>query len=259
MAGIPLDQHTIFIGRKPLGAQSYSLIQAHPFTNDGRLADDDSGPMINEETGANLRARVDIDARHGMGNFRNHARYQGQAQLVKLMRQSMVDDRGNPWITHQHLINTASGRVPLKGRLQITVQQRPNLGQRLHKLPGKLKRLPGDHLQVRVQITALFNREAKLTLNLQPQMAQRFVQRVSDVIIDALIRNIALTQPIRIQNSRQTLNDVLENIPGRELGWMRLALSLLERTHPHRPKFSNNGREVELGLMIGVARHMTPF
>lgn len=58
-----LFQHPVSANFKELGAQRHHLVQTHALTDDGGLADDHARAMINEKTGTDLRARVNVDAR----------------------------------------------------------------------------------------------------------------------------------------------------------------------------------------------------
>jgi hypothetical protein len=49
-------QAAVGIRREALGAQRDGLVQAHALADDGGLADDDAGAVVDEEAGADLRA-----------------------------------------------------------------------------------------------------------------------------------------------------------------------------------------------------------
>src|SRR5690349_10869036 len=56
------DERTGFIDREAFGAERHGLVEPHAFADHGRLADNDSGAVVDEETGADLRARMNVDA-----------------------------------------------------------------------------------------------------------------------------------------------------------------------------------------------------
>ena len=111
MTGVALNEHAILIGWEPLGPQGHRLIEANPLTNDGGLANDDPGTVINEKAGTDLGTGVNIDAGQGMRDFSNHAGNQRQPKQVQFMRQPMIDHRSNARIANQNLIDTAASAV----------------------------------------------------------------------------------------------------------------------------------------------------
>src|SRR5690606_22724228 len=72
MAGMPFDQHTLVVGSETLGSQGHLLIQTHTFANDRCFTNAHTDTVINEETGAYLRTRVNINACRLLRKAGNH-------------------------------------------------------------------------------------------------------------------------------------------------------------------------------------------
>ena len=63
MTRFALQQCTGLVCRKPLGAQRDGLVQAHALADDGSLADDNTGAVVDEEVTGDLRAGMNVDPR----------------------------------------------------------------------------------------------------------------------------------------------------------------------------------------------------
>ena len=59
------------------------LIEPHVAADDGGLADDDAGAVIDEEARADRGAGMDVDAGLRMGDFRDDPREQRRAEPVE--------------------------------------------------------------------------------------------------------------------------------------------------------------------------------
>src|SRR5262245_43057523 len=93
--GASLDQSAAVIHCKPLGSQCYSLIKAHVTANHRSLANDNTGPVVDEKTVADLRSGMNVDPRCGMRDLRNDAGKERRAQFIELMGEPMMGDRDN--------------------------------------------------------------------------------------------------------------------------------------------------------------------
>ncbi|MNP54557.1 hypothetical protein D3C76_1491220 [compost metagenome] len=78
MPRLALLQLAVFIRWKTLGPQGHRLINPHPLADDRGLADYHTGPVVDEEAAADLRARVNVDAGSRMGDFCAYPRQQRQ-------------------------------------------------------------------------------------------------------------------------------------------------------------------------------------
>ena len=119
----------MFIHRKAFRPQRHSLVHAHAFPNDRRLANDHSGAVINEKTLPDLRAWMNLDARDGMGDFRNHACEKWSSQAMQFMGEPVMRNGGNAGIADKHLVDSSRRRVSFVGCVNITIQQAANVRQ----------------------------------------------------------------------------------------------------------------------------------
>lgn len=61
-------------------------------SNDGRLANHNSGSVIDEERPTNLGAGMDVDSRLRVREFRNDPRDDRRSKFVQRMRHAMMND-----------------------------------------------------------------------------------------------------------------------------------------------------------------------
>ncbi len=90
MARLAFDERARFIDREPLRAKRDRLIDPHAFADDGRLADDDAGAVIDEEAAADLRARMNVDAGLRMRELRDDARNDGRTEQMQRVRDAVM-------------------------------------------------------------------------------------------------------------------------------------------------------------------------
>jgi FMN-dependent oxidoreductase (nitrilotriacetate monooxygenase family) len=105
-----LDQYTLFVSREALGAQRHMLVQAHALADDRGFADHHAGAMVDEEAGADLRRRVDVDAGRRMCDVRYQTRQERRAETVQAMGQAVVQDGDGARIAqHDSATEVAAG------------------------------------------------------------------------------------------------------------------------------------------------------
>ena len=136
------DQGAILANLEALGAQGDSLIEPRAPADDRRLADDDTGPVIDEKPFADLGARMNIDAGLGVSDLGDDPRKRRDAQSVELMREAMANDRRHARIAKHNLIVAFGGRIALEGGADVGVEQCADLGQFQNEFPGDLGRSP---------------------------------------------------------------------------------------------------------------------
>src|SRR3989338_7732815 len=105
-------------------AQGHALIQGGIFPGFRGFTDDHSHAVINEEAGAEFRARMNFNAREKPGQLGKKARQNRDFQPVKQMVNTVNENRVKTRIQKDDFDKSersASGRVPLKAGLVITV------------------------------------------------------------------------------------------------------------------------------------------
>ncbi|GAA3263603.1 hypothetical protein GCM10020258_29160 [Sphingomonas yabuuchiae] len=117
------------------------LIDPHPLADDRGLADDDTGAMVDEEMPPDSRARMDIDPGPLIGEFGDHPCHDRRAQLVQLMRDTVMQAGDGAGIAEQDLVDAARGGIGQKRRLDIAVDQFAHLRQRRTEQPRHQRRL----------------------------------------------------------------------------------------------------------------------
>ena len=113
----------MLVGRETAWPRAHSLIQAHVAANDRGLADDDAGAVVDEEAFADLGARMNVDPCRRMRDLGDHPRQQRRAELVKNMRQPLVNDRRDARIADQHFVDAVRRRIAVECGADIGVEQ----------------------------------------------------------------------------------------------------------------------------------------
>ena len=189
-------------------------------TDDGRFADDDARAVVDEEMIADLRARVDVDAGGGMGQFGHHPRGERDALPVEQVRQPMVDHRPDARVADEHLVLAAGSRIALEGSRHVAVDQLAHLGQCLAEMTDHLH---GPFVVLRRErFTA--RPEEQLAPHLLMQRGQRQVQRVAHVVVDVLGAQVGPAQPVRKERCRQAVHDLGKHRARRQQRWTAVAV-----------------------------------
>ena len=220
MARQALLQAAVGIRREALGAQGDGLVQAHTLADHGGLADHDAGAVVDEEAGADLRARVDVDAGGGMRQFGDDARQQRQPEFVQAVRQAVVDHRQHAGIAQQHFVDAARGRVPLVGGQHVAVDFHADLRQGGAEGAGGVDGLAGD-----VAVGALLQRGAvvQLDLDLAQQGVQGGIEGVGDVEVFAFPPQAGRPQAHGKQHALELADDFRQRIARRKFNAAYLA------------------------------------
>ena len=87
--------------------------------DDGSLADDDAGTVVDREMMPNPGLGMDVDARGGMGVFRKHPRNDPDAEAVQFMGDPVMDHRGDGGVAVDNLLGIAGGRIVSADRFDI--------------------------------------------------------------------------------------------------------------------------------------------
>jgi hypothetical protein len=190
-----LGEVAVGVHREALGAQGDVLVQPHALADDGRLADDDAGAVVDEEAGADGGARVDVDAGAAVRHFGHDARQQRQAQLVQLVRQAVVDHGVHAGIAQQHLVDAARRRVALPGGHHVGVEHAADGRQGGCEVAQQAAGALLQHL----------GRGRRLALGMaqfQPHLHQQRLQRRADGVADVEVLGV-LAQVGRAQAHRE--------------------------------------------------------
>ncbi|MNE07300.1 hypothetical protein D3C80_999130 [compost metagenome] len=170
--------------------------------------------MVDEETAADLRAGVNVDARGRMGDFRADPRQQRQPGTVQMVGQPMVNHRQDPRVAQQHFIDTARRRVAVIGRQYVGVQQaaQPRQGE------GEvLDDLDGLGFDFGIGLGTVARGIAQFESRLGQQRIQRHIQRVADVEVFTLFAQVNRPQAHREQRTAQGFENLCHGRPGGQL------------------------------------------
>ena len=228
MARQALDRIAVRVGRKAFRAQRDGLIDAHPLADHRRFADHDARAVVDEKSGADGRARMDVDAGFAVRQFSHDARQQRQAQLVKAVRHAVVDHGLNAGVAQQHLIDAARRRIALESGQHVAVEQRADARQRMGKFAQAVQRLIFKRGFVHLRRVPGF--VAQLQPGLRQHGVEHRVERVADVKVFAFLAQIGRSEAHRKQRAAQAGHDLRQRVARRQLTPARLDGALLRRT-----------------------------
>ena len=95
-------------------AQRNALINLHIVANDGRLAHNNARAVVDAERVADLRARVNVDARLAVGVLGEKARQNGNVLFEKLVRQPIHHNGVKARVGDNHFLNRFGSRVAVE-------------------------------------------------------------------------------------------------------------------------------------------------
>ena len=125
----PTAKATGLINRKTLGTQRDALIDLAIGPDVGRLSDDDSRAVVDEERLSDGGSGMDVDTRSGMGMLVEHPGNQRNPEFVKRMRDAMDRDRIDARIADHRFIGMRCGGIAVVGRLDIEAEHAAYLWQ----------------------------------------------------------------------------------------------------------------------------------
>ena len=133
MAFPTLLDFAVLVLLKTARAQRHRVIQLHPLPNVAGLADDDSGPVIDEKMRADLCAGMNVDPGARVGPLRHEPRNERHFSFVKQMRHSLDRDRFDRRIRNDDLLVTRRSWIAFVGRVNIGPQDLAKLSQLRHE------------------------------------------------------------------------------------------------------------------------------
>ena len=126
------EHSSVGIGRQRSGAQRHLLVEAAAITDFGRLPDHHPGAMVDEASGPDLGARMNIDARFRVRHLGQHSGQHPRLTKMQLMGESVHRDGLDPGVTQPRFRRTGHGRVASLRRFQIARQHGPEPGNGKH-------------------------------------------------------------------------------------------------------------------------------
>ena len=114
-----------------------------------------------------------------------------------------MGDGGDARIADQHLVDAACRRVALVGREDVGIEQRSHAGERARERARDLDRA----LAIGIRDELLPRCELQLAAHLLVQVAQRDVERVADVVVEALVTESRKPQAVRKERGAEPFDD----------------------------------------------------
>ena len=151
-----------------------------------RFADHHTRTVVYREIFADLCTRVDIDSRLRMSQLGDDTWYNGHAQLVQFMSDTVVRHRVDTWIAEYHLTIVRSRRVVVEHRLHISIEQPFDLWQRVDELQGQFLGLV-VHLSLRAHLLTVLTELQSMGYLLHQLCHQFFHVYTDEVRADSLV------------------------------------------------------------------------
>ena len=123
MARDVLDGVAVFVERKTLSSQRYTLVELDMSTDDAGGSDDNACAVVDGEVGADLCARVDVDARFAMCHFCDNARNERYSEAVELVGQAVAGEGFDGWVARDYFGTAMRCRVAHIGGFDIGSQE----------------------------------------------------------------------------------------------------------------------------------------
>ena len=163
--------------------------------------------MVDEKAASDLSTGMDIYARIGMGNFRNHPGDQRQSGIVQLMSEAMMDDGHDTRITQQYFVNTECSRIAFKCGNNVGIKQYAQTRQCCGKI---MHDLVCTGLDIYIAEILLPRSIVQLQTCLREQSIERCIQCMAYIEIFALFAQVRRPQAHRKQNTTQCRNDATQ-------------------------------------------------
>ena len=166
--------------------------------------------MIDEKAFADLGARMYIDAGLRMSDFGDDPRQHRDAQPIKLMRETMTNNRRDARIAKHDLIMAFGGRIPLESGADVGVEQRADLGQLQNEFPGDRGRAS---LQFGGRFIFVAREKQKLASHLLVERPRRRIERLRDEVVEVAGSQSWRTKMPGINHRHQRVDRAAEQRP----------------------------------------------
>jgi len=136
-------------------AQGHSLVDPYPVADDGRLADDHAGGVVDEEVLSDGRPGVDVAAGDRVGVLGEHPGQERYFEYLQFVGQPEDGHRPQPGVAENDLFQVLGRRVAVVGCLDIARQQAAQFGNLAQDGNGHVRRLNVTLLAVWLRPAAL--------------------------------------------------------------------------------------------------------
>lgn len=112
------------------------MVEPHAIPNDRRLADDDTGSMIDEEALPDPSAGMNVNSGLRLRDRRYDARDEPRAQEMQPVSKSVMNDGNDAAITNENFIDDAGSGIARIGGLDIAVEFAADVGEHGREFTG---------------------------------------------------------------------------------------------------------------------------
>ena len=153
------------------------------------FADNDSGPVIDEESLADHRAGVDVDTRMRVGSLGHDPGDDRNLLLVEVVSDAVGGDRLDAGVAQDDLVERGRSGVAVVGGLDILEEDVANVGHRFHQVdqrrPCALVAVPAVAVDI-----AVLERSLEVAQQLEADMPQGVVDEEADLLALDLLRAV---------------------------------------------------------------------
>ena len=181
MTGGSLDDIPVVIGREMPRSKRDGLIDPHPFANNRGFANYDPRSVIDEKTRTDAGARMNVDARFGVGDLGDQPRHQFRVQKLQYMCDPVMNDGGHAGITDQDLRKAGGGGISEECRTKVADEHSAGFWQGRRKCSGQFDRI----LQRLIGRRPIGHKQTA-PVHLLKKAVKRAIQDVADEVIDIL-------------------------------------------------------------------------
>ena len=202
-----IEHVSLFVVLETLGTEGNTLIEGDVIADDGGFANDNARAVIDGEVLADLRTRMDVDARLGVSQLCDDARNDRYLQLMQAMSDAIVGHSVHDGIAEDDLSVVRSGRVGIKHSLNIGIKQAFDLRQRIDELHGQALGF-GIDLSLGVDLLAILTKLESVG-DLLGELGHQFLHVHTDVIrADGLV-GLSLVEVVGEDDALHQLDDQL--------------------------------------------------
>ena len=211
---------TVLVARESEGSERHALVNLNTVADVGGFADDHARSVVDEESPADVRAGVDVDAGLAVGVLGHHPRDQGSAQDEEFMRDPKDRHGRDAWIAEEDFLEILGGGIAVERGLNI-------VGEYLAEVGDTLQKPDRDELRLGFVVSLKFLRLAiipKGAGDLGGQAVVQAVDQVADMVADVPHVQVLPTAIAGIENLAQ----ISQNLDDLAITWQRRMAKMMD-------------------------------
>ena len=208
MAGDTADRVPVLIGRQLFSGKADALEDAYVIPDHTGFADHGTRTVVDREIMSYLSSRMNVDTGFGMSHFGDHPGYKRNAQLIKLVRYTIIAYCPEARVTEDNFIDVLCCRIAVVGGFGIGGKQTAHFRQCGNERFGKFFCLAED-LLFRTGSTAGVG-QAKARIDLTAEQLVQLFNIDPGMETDRLCTDPRIPVIARKQDCTAQVNDLLQ-------------------------------------------------